>query len=208
MQKFIYVVLLLIAIAQVSYAQKNTKGMARVSKMQGIEVYAMCEPVREYEELFDVLTGAKAASLLTGGIINEGVSEKLSQFVSRAKKEADKRDLTVDAIIYTDGKKVIAVKFKGTAAQENKGIAKVAKLEGTEVYVMNEPLRDYESVVDVTTGVKAKSYVTGGLVNNSIEEDIAQYVRRAIKEADESSKKIDAIVYSGGKRAIGISFSK
>ena len=101
---------------------------------------------------------------------------------------------------------MIAIKFKDTATEANKGIAKVAKLEGIDVYVMNEPLGDYETTVDVTTGVKAKSYVTGGLVNNSIEEDIAQYVRRAIKEADERSKKIDAVVYSGGKRAIGVSF--
>jgi len=206
MKKIIYMVLLFISITLVAFSQKNTKGMARVSKMQGIEVYALCEPSREYEILFDVLTGAKAGSLLTGGLVNEGVSEKLSQFVSRAKKEADKRDQIIDAIIYTDGKKVIAVKFKGAATQETKGIAKVSKLEGIEVYVMNEPLRDYESTVDVTTGAKAKSYISGGLVNNTVEEDMAQYVRRAIKEAEESSKKIDAVVYSGGKRAIGVSF--
>lgn len=206
MQKLIFIVLFVFAIHQAAFSQKSTKGMARVSKMQGIEVYALCEPVREYEEAFDVITGAKAASLLTGGLINEGVSEKLSQFVSRAKKEADKRDLKIDAIIYSDGKKVIAVKFKGTATEANKGIAKVSKLEGTEVYVMNEPLRDYESTVDVTTGVKAKSYVTGGIVNNSIEEDMAQYVRRALKEAEETDKKVDAVVYSGGKRAIGVTF--
>lgn len=207
MQKLVFTLLFLVSLTQAAFSQNNKKALARVNKMQGIEVYAMCEPVREYEIMFDVLTGAKATSLLTGGLINEGVSEKLSQFVSRAKKEADKRGQTVDAIIYTDGKKVIAVKFKGKATEQNKGIAHVAKLEGREVYVMNEPLQDYQTTVDVTTGVKAKSYISGGLVNNSIEEDVAQYVRKAVKEAEISSKKIDAIVYSGGKRAIGITFN-
>jgi ribosomal protein L25 (general stress protein Ctc) len=204
---FFIVVILLIQIIHAGYAQSSTKGLARVSKMQGIEVYAMCEPLREYETLFDVVTGAKAASLLTGGLVNEGVSDKLSQFVSRAIKEADKRKQTIDAIIYTDGKKIIAVKFTGKSTSANKSIARVSKLEGKEVYVMNEPLKDYETTVDVNTGVKAKSYITGGIVNNSIEEDMAQYVRRAVKEAEETNKKVDAIVYTGGKRAIGVTFA-
>ena len=193
-------------LAATGLAQSETKGMARVSKMQGVEVYAMCEPVREYSMLFSMNTGVKAGSVITGGMINEGVSDKLSQFVKRVMKEAEKKGEQVDAIVYSGGKDVAAIKFKTESTAENKGLAKAAKLNGYEVYVMSEPVRDYETVVDVSTGAKAKSYITGGLVNNSIEEDISQYVNRAEKEAREERKKIDAVVYTGGKRAIGVKF--
>lgn len=204
MKKSFVFVLLLFSLINVGFSQTD-KGLARVTKMQGYEVYALCEPLREYEVVFDVSTGAKASSMLTGGVVNEGISDKLSQFVNRAVKEAKEKNQTFDAIVYTGGKKVIAVKFKEAGNEKNKGIAKVNKLEGLEVYVMNEPLQDYETIIDVNTGLKAKSYLSGGLVNNSIEEDMAQYVRKTIREAEEAKKeKPEAVVYTGGKRAIGV----
>ena len=195
-----------ILLAATGLAQTETKGMARVSKMQGVEMYAMCEPVRPYEVLFSMNTGVKAGSVFSGGLVNEGVSDKLSQFVKRVMKEAEKKNQQVDAILYTSGKDAAAIKFKTESTAETKGLAKAAKLNGYEVYVMSEPVRDYETVVDVSTGAKAKSYITGGLVNNSIEEDISQYVKRADRDAKEENKKIDAVVYTGGKRAIGVKF--
>ncbi len=207
MKKSVLTFVVSLLLAATGLAQSDTdKGMTRVSKMQGVEVYAMCEPVREYSVLFSMNTGVKAGSVITGGLVNEGVSDKLSQFVKRVMKEAEKKGEQVDAIVYSGGKDVAAIKFKAESTAQNKGLAKAAKLSGYEVYVMNEPLRDYETVVDVSTGAKAKSYITGGLVNNSVEEDISQYVKRAEKEAKEENKKIDAVVYSGGKRAIGVKF--
>lgn len=206
MKKSIFALCISVSVAAASLAQTETKSMARVSKMQGVEVYAMCEPVREYSVLFTMNTGVKAGSVLTGGLVNEGVSDKLTQFVKRVMKEAAKNSQQVDAIVYTSGKDASAVKFKTESTAQNKGLAKVSKLNGFEVYVMSEPLRDYETVVDVSTGGKAKSYITGGLVNNSIEEDMAQYVKRAEKQAQEESKTIEAVVYTGGKRAIGVKF--
>jgi hypothetical protein len=207
MKKTLLMALLLVSLATVGFSQQ-TKGLARVSKMQGYEVYALCEPLREYEVVFDVTTGAKASSMLTGGVVNEGISDKLSQFVNRAMKEAREKNQTFDAIIYTGGKKIVTVKFKEAGSEQTKGIAKVNKLEGLEVYVMNEPLQDYETIMDVNTGLKAKSYLSGGLVNNSIEEDMAQYVRRTVREAEENKKeKPQAVIYTGGKRAIGVKFA-
>jgi DNA-binding FrmR family transcriptional regulator len=204
MKKTFVIAFLLLCLVKVGFSQSD-KGLARVSKLQGYEVYALCEPLREYEVVFDVTSGAKAASMLTGGMVNEGVSDKLTQFVNRAVKEAKEKKQTFDAIVYSGGKKVVAVKFKEEGTEKTKGIARVNKLEGLEVYVMNEPLQDYETVIDVNTGLKAKSYMTGGLVNNSIEEDMAQYVRRTIKESDEAKKeKPEAVIYTGGKRAIGV----
>lgn len=204
MKKTFLIAFLLVSLVTVGFSQ-STKGLARVNKMQGYEVYALCEPLREYEVVFDVTTGAKASSMLTGGVVNEGISDKLSQFVNRAMKEAKEKNQTFDAILYNGGKKVVAVKFKDAGSEKTKGIAKVNKLEGIEVYVMNEPMADYETIIDVNTGLKAKSYLSGGLVNNSIEEDMAQYVRKTIREAEEAKKeKPEAVVYTGGKRAIGV----
>ncbi|RRB06979.1 hypothetical protein [Larkinella rosea] len=181
-------------------AQSN----ARVEKIQGIETYVMCEPLRAYETVFEISSGAKAASLFTGGVVNEGVSDKASQFVRRASKQGKNDNKEFDAVVISGSKTAIAVKFKGDGGE--KGMAKVRKIDGLAVYVMNEPLKDYETVVDASGGLKAKSYFTGGIVNNSIEEDIEQFVRRVKKEADEIKKPIDAVVYSSGKRAIGVKF--
>ncbi|GAB3922061.1 hypothetical protein [Larkinella terrae] len=182
------------------FAQSN----ARVDKIQGIETYVMCEPLRAYETVFEVSSGAKAASLFTGGVVNEGVSDKASQFVRRASKQGKSDNKEFDAVVISGSKTAIAVKFKGDGG--DKGLAKVRKIDGLAVYVMNEPLKEYETVVDASGGLKAKSYFTGGIVNNSIEEDIEQFVRRVKKEADEAKKPIDAVVYSSGKRAIGVKF--
>ncbi|MFC5408355.1 hypothetical protein ACFPMF_03485 [Larkinella bovis] len=182
-------------------AQSN----ARVDKIQGVETYIMCEPLRPYETVFEIETGAKAASLLTGGVVNEGVSDKASQFVRRAVKDGKKENKAFDAVLISGSKTAVAIKFTGNGGSE-KGLAKVRKIDGLAVYVMNEPVKDYETVVDASGGVKAKSYFTGGIVNNSIEEDIEQFVRRVKKEAQEAKKSIDAVVYSSGKRAIGVKF--
>ncbi|MFD1139653.1 hypothetical protein ACFQ4C_00970 [Larkinella insperata] len=181
------------------------QNQARVEKIQGVETYVLCEPLQAYETVFEVATGAKAASLLTGGVVNEGVSDKVSQFVRRATKDAKSKNQEFDAVVISGSKTAIAIKFKGNGGND-KGLAKVRKIDGLAVYVMNEPVKDYETVVDASGGVKAKSYFTSGLVNNSIEEDMEQFVRRVKKEAEEAKKPIDAVVYSSGKRAIGVKF--
>ncbi|RAK00423.1 hypothetical protein LX87_02125 [Larkinella arboricola] len=180
---------------------------ARVEKIQGVETYIMCEPLQAYETVFEVATGAKAASLLTGGVVNEGVSDKVSQFVRRATKDAKSKNQEFDAVVISGSKTAIAIKYKDNASRD-KGLAKVRKIDGLAVYVMNEPVKDYKTVVDASGGVKAKSYFTSGLVNNSIEEDMEQFVRRVKKEAEEAKKPIDAVVYSSGKRAIGVKFNE
>lgn len=186
------------------FAQANTRGLARVSRIQGYETYVMCDPLRDYTVVFDITSGAKASSLLTGGLVNEGVSDKVTQFVNRAVKTAKKEGKEFDAVLVGGSKTAVAVKFKGEAGEKDRALARVKKLDGVEVYVMNEPIRDYETVLDTRTGLKAKSYLTGGLVNNSVEEDMAQFVKRILKDADEEKKTVDAVVYSGGKSAIAV----
>jgi ribosomal protein L25 (general stress protein Ctc) len=198
--------IVLMASWTLSFSQ-DQKGLARVNRVDGIEVYFMNEPLNDYVVVFDVGTGLKATSLITGGLINEGVSEKASQFVKKAIKEAKDEKYDFDAIIYSSGKKIIAVKFKNPKP-ELKLIARVQKIEGVEVYLLSEPLKEYEVLNSKKGGFKMKSALTAGLVNNSIEEDVAQFVQKLVKDSEKDNEKIDAIVYGAGKSAAGIKFTK
>lgn len=174
--------------------------VARVSKIEGVEVYIMAEPVRDYEVLCDVNTGIKATSIVTSGLVNESIADKVSQFVRRALKENSK----IDAVIYSSGKRIVGVRFKDEANVNNKGLAHVKKIDGVPVFVMNEPLSDYEVMGSKGGGIKWKSYLTGGLVNNSIEEDIEKFTRKIT----EDNRSVDGVIYTAGKRASGIMFKK
>ena len=189
-----------------SFSQ-DQKGLARVNRIDGVDVYFMNEPLNDYEVVFDVSTGLKATSLITGGLINEGVSEKAAQYVKKAIKEAKKDNHEFDAIIYSSGKKVIAVKFKDPKP-EFKLMARVQKIEGVEIYLLSEPAAEYEVLNSKKGGFKMKSAITGGLVNNSIEEDVAQFVKKLVKDAADDNEKIDGILYGAGKSAAGIKFKK
>lgn len=198
--------IVLMASWTLSFSQ-DQKGLARVNRIDGVEVYFMNEPLNDYEVVFDVGTGLKATSLITGGLINEGVSEKASQFVKKAIKEAKDEKYDFDAIIYSSGKKIVAVKFKNPKP-EFKLLARVQKIEGVEIYLLSEPLKEYEVFNSKKGGFKMKSALTGGLVNNSIEEDVAQFVQKLVKDSEKDNEKIDGIVYGAGKSAAGIKFTK
>jgi hypothetical protein len=87
---------------------ENKDQMARVSKIDGIEVYLMSEPIKPYEVIDDLGSGLQFGSSLSTVTIDE-----LTQhYVEAAKKVGKKKDKTVDAVIYTSGKKAVAVKWK------------------------------------------------------------------------------------------------
>lgn len=198
--------LLLLTTWSISFSQ-DQKGIARVNRIDGIDVYFMSEPLNSYEVVFDVSSGIKASSILTGGLVNEGVSEKASQFVNRAIKIAKEEKHQFDAIIYSSGKKIIAVKYKDPNP-EYRLMARVQKIEGVEIYILSEPATEYEVFNSKKGGLKMKSLITGGLVNNSIEEDVAQLVSKLVKDAADDNEKIDGLLYGAGKSATGIKFNK
>ncbi|GAA4450358.1 hypothetical protein GCM10023189_10860 [Nibrella saemangeumensis] len=204
--KSIYTTMLLFVATLCSVFAQDNSGVARVEKIQGVETYVMSEPLREYDVAFKVETGLKMASLATGGVVNEGVSDKAEQFIRHAVKQGKKDNKEFDAVLISGSKTAVAIKFKTQATEQNKGLARVKKVDGYELYVLSEPVREYDRVVDATGGLKAKSYFTSGLVNNSIEEDMAQFVKRVKKEAAEDKKDFEAVIYSGGKSAIGVKF--
>ncbi len=200
-----YVVLLMLLGSGSMLAQQE-KSMARVSRVNGIPVYVFAEPLNEYKVIASKGTGGKAGSLLTGGVVNEGISAKVSQYVKRLNKEAKRKKFEYDAILYTNGKQASAIKFDESYDASKKDLARAKSVNGILVFAMSEPLAEYEVVLEKSGGAKVGSYLSGGLANKGIEGDLTQFVRRLKKAAEEEGKTIDAIIYNAGKRAIGISF--
>jgi hypothetical protein len=179
--------------------QEKETELGRVKKINGVDVYVMCEPLQEYTVIIDVATGIKAESMLTGGLVNKSISGRIEQFVNKALKDAP----TIDAVIYSSGRKVVGIKFKDSDNNQNKGVARVYKMKGLPVFVMCEPLLSFEVLGSKGGGVKWKSAMTAGLINNSIEEDVQKIVDKL-----SSQRGADAYYFDGTKEGETIMFKK
>ncbi len=73
---------------------------------------------------------------------------------------------------------------------------------GFPVFVMNEPLSNYTVVSSKGGGIKWKSLLTAGIVNNSIEDDVQAMVKKM------QSRAAEAMIFDGGKDASAIMFKK
>lgn len=194
----IYLTLTLLILSVTTFAQKTDDMLARVRKINGVEAYILCEPLRDYNTIVDVGTGLKAESLLSGGLINKSISDRVEQFVRKVTKENGR----VDAVIYSSGKRIIGVQFKDAATAETKGIGRVSKVGGYPAFVMNEPMNNYNVINSKSGGIKWKSALTGGLINNSIEEDVEQMIKKL------QVRSADGVLFDGGKGASAIMFNK
>ena len=194
----IYLTVTALIFTVTTFAQKGDDMLARVRKVNGVEAYILCEPLRDYTVLVDAGTGLKAESMLTGGLINKSISDRVEQFIRKVTKENGK----VDAVIYSAGKRIIGVTFKDNGTEKTKGIARVSKVGGFPVFVMNEPLTNYSIVNSKGGGIKWKSLLTAGIVNNSIEDDVEAMVKKI------QNRAADAVLFDGGKSASAIMFDK
>jgi len=181
-----------------TFAQNSDPLLARVRKIDGVEAYILCEPVRDYSTIVDAGTGLKAESLLTGGIVNKSIADRVEQFIRKITKE----NARVDAVIYSAGRRIVGVQFTDKATPETKEIARVSKVGGYPVFVMNEPLTSYSVINSRGGGIKWKSLFTAGIVNNSIEDDVESMVKKL------QSRAADGILFDGGKGASAIMFKK
>lgn len=196
MRKLLLLCLLANLFTQLAAQQGADKNLARVKKVNGIEAYILCEPLRPYEVVVDAGTGLKAESLLTGGLVNKSIAGRVEQFVRNIMKQNAK----VDAVIYSAGKRIVGVIFTDDGNNKDAGIARVSKMMGYPVFVMNEPLVDYSVLNNRSGGVKWKSLVTAGVVNNSIEEDVQEMVKKL------QNRAADAMLFEGGKEGMTIMF--
>ena len=113
-----------------------------------------------------------------------------------------KSNSRIDAVVYSSGKRIVGIRFKDNPTAATKGIGRVKKINGYDTYVLAEPLQDYEVLTSKGGGIKWKSYITGGLINNSIEDDI----ERMVKKIQGNGTAIDGIIYSAGKTASGFRY--
>lgn len=180
------------------FKNKDEEGLARVNKVQGIEVYVLSEPVRDYEVISDVGTGLSTTSAVTGGLVNESIADKISNFVRKAMKQNSR----IDGVIYSSGKRIVGIRFTDQPKADTKGIARVKKINGMDAFVLAEPLQDYEVLTSKSGGIKWKSAITGGLINNSIEEDL----ERMAKKVGGTGTAVDGLIYSSGKTASGFRY--
>ena len=103
---FIIGAMMVISSFRLTISDEDKKGLGRVMKIQGVEVYLMSEPLREYETVEDMGSGMQS------GFSSVEIDELANRFVKRAIKAGEKKNKPVDAIIYTSGSKCIAIKFK------------------------------------------------------------------------------------------------
>lgn len=186
---------------------QNSNDIARVSRVNGIPVYILSQPVNNFKVVFTKNTGAKIGALVSEGNVNEGVNDKVAQYVTRISREAKRKNIDFDAILYVKGKKAAAIKFDQEATSETKDLAKVDRISGIHVFVLSEPVNNYDVVQNKNGGLKAASFFTGGYVNRSISGDVGQFVKRIKRSAKDENEQIDAVIYNAGKRAIGIKFN-
>lgn len=172
--------------------------LARVQRLDGVEVYVLSEPIRDYEIVASVQTGIKAESILTGGLFNESITDKVLQFIRRARKQGS----VFDAVLYSGGKSIITIKFLTSSNSHNRNVARVRDIDGVDVYILAEPLIEIETMASSGGDLKWKSYLSAGLVNNSIEEDIAGF----IKKQRSNGVSFDGIIYNGGKSAVSFKY--
>lgn len=175
----------------------------RVYSVMGVDAYILSEPLREYKVVLDGRNGIQWTSLLTAGLINESVSEKANQMAKGVTKTARKYGIEIDAVLYTGGKDIVGIKYTDEKNPATDGLARPYKVNGVNVYVLGEPIRKYQVMETMKGGLKMKSLMTAGLLNNSIEKDIEGFVKRIQKK----TRKIggtDAVIYSSGKSATGV----
>lgn len=196
MRKVIALCLFVATFIFASAQQSNETNLARVKKVNGIEVYILCEPLRPYEVVVDAGTGLKAESLLTAGLVNKSISGRVEQFV----RNITKQNAKVDGVIYSAGKRMVGVIFTDGSNSKDAGLAKVSRIMGYPVFVMNEPLVNYSVLNNKSGGIKWKSLVTAGVVNNSIEEDVQEMVKKL------QNRAADAMLFEGGKEGMTIMF--
>ncbi len=176
------------------------RAMARVQKMEGIEIYIMSEPLRDY----DIVEEYAFPRIKKRGRTNQEIAEEHKNALNVAAQKAAQKTSThlqtVDAIIYTGGDHATMIRFKDRALS-SKGLARVYKISGREMYVMCDPMLEYEIAFDMTHAVDYDE-------NIAVSENLGNLMKEAIIRSKESFVPFDALIYTGGNNAVAVRFKK
>lgn len=66
----------------------NAQETAKVSKINGVEVYILSEPVRKYDVVMGQGNSIQWTSLVSGGLINDNIATKVTKFVRAVQDKA------------------------------------------------------------------------------------------------------------------------
>ena len=193
--------ILTLGVATVGLSQ-DSNTLATVDVIDGKEVYLLSEPLRSYEVVSTVRTGPKVSSLFTRGLISEDINDKAAQFTRKSIRKMKKKGIEFDAVRYSSGKRIQAIRFKEEATEDTKRLAKVQDNSGVYAFIMAEPVNSYKVDGNVKFVVRAVPLLTYGIINNSIERDVATLAKKANKKLENPQY----ITYTTGDRATIISF--
>lgn len=115
----------------------NSQEQSRVQKVNGVEVYLLAEPAREYEVLKASGGSIQWGSFVTGGLINESISTKVTKYVQKLIKDYKDQNIEFDAVVYSNGRQMNAIKFTDKKTTKNDRLANVQKIEGISFFVMS-----------------------------------------------------------------------
>lgn len=87
----------------------DTKGIAIIHKLNGIPFYVMSEPIETYKYISSIGKGIKWKSLMTAGLWNNSIEQDLMKFAEKI--EGKYRKQKISAVVYSNGKKAISIKF-------------------------------------------------------------------------------------------------
>lgn len=182
-------------------------GIAFVEKINGIDVYCMNIPLVPYYRAGsrgDLLSKLDVKSILFGGLSRPDASDKMNKLINAANKEAVKNGESFDAIIYTGGDKVLAINYELTEIPARLK-SKVSKINGVYMYAFCEPENNNFVVVNEAKATSGGFTSVGsyGIINSNIDDDLKKMVERL---DGRKKKKIDAVIYSSGKKGVGIKF--
>jgi hypothetical protein len=95
------------------FSQNDNKGLAKVYKRQGIEIYILSEPVREYTVTGKVTKDDLNSWLnaFNGKEDKKDLYEMIDALISNANRKQKKGKLEFDAIITEDGRTGTLIKF-------------------------------------------------------------------------------------------------
>lgn len=182
-------------------------GIARVHKINGIDVYCMNTPLVKYSIVFsagDLLSDADIKSIFFGGLARAATDDKMDKLVNAAYRKSKKEGKHFDALMYTGGNRPIAIKYEESNVVASP-LAKVGKINGVELYAFCEPEKENYSIISEAKSKSGglTSLATAGIVNSSIESDLEKLIDRL----DSKKKKIHAVIYTTGKRGVGVTFN-
>lgn len=182
--------------------------LAEVSNIGGYPAFFLCDPLLSYKVVASKGAGINWTSAWTGGLINPSIADKAAKMVKRLAEDCKKENIEFDAVIYSAGKEVSAIKFTNPT-EDKLMLAKPKKIAGLYVFMFSAPHdREYKLASEAGGGIKWKSLLTGGLINNSIEEDFSKMVQSVADEAKKTETVLDGVVYSTGKSVDGVVFEK